>query len=89
MDGGNIRCVVIALLLKKSQMLLGFLEIHFDCPSHRIKFQYSLRCQTDSACVIFLLINNSLSTGTNPSVLLNPKVKTCCPMTHRPEVWSK
>ena len=50
MDGSNIRRVVIALLLQKSQILLCFLEVHFDCPSHRIKLQNTLRRKTEIRC---------------------------------------
>jgi hypothetical protein len=36
-----------------------------------------------------LLIKISLSKGTKPCSQLYPKFKTCCPMTDRPNVWSK
>ena len=43
MDKGDIGGIVIALLLEKAQILFGFLEVHFNCPAHRIQFQYAMR----------------------------------------------
>ena len=43
MDRGDIGGIVIALLLEKAPILFGFLEVHLNCPAHRIQFQYAMR----------------------------------------------